>query len=100
MINNSNAQYNYAKQNKVVAVEPILAKIKVRPNKLSLPEIQRTQFAITLAWACTVHKVQGLTMDRIVINFHLNKQRSFNYGQIITISRSKKITRYLCSWRN
>ena len=45
-----------------IAIESILAKIKVRPNRLSLPEIQRTQFAITLAWACTVHKVQGLTM--------------------------------------
>ena len=32
-------------------------------------------------------------MDRIiVISFHLNKQRSFNYGQIyVTISRSKTL---------
>ena len=90
MINNSNNQY--AKEHKVVPVEPILTKIKVRPNKPSSPEIQRIQFPITLAWACTVHKVQGLTMDRIVISCHLNKQRSFNYGQIyVAISRAKTL---------
>lgn len=90
MINNSNNQY--AKEHKVVPIEPILAKIKVRPNKPPSPEIQRIQFPITLAWACTVHKVQGLTMDSIVISFHLNKQRSFNYGQIyVAISHAKTL---------
>lgn len=66
--------------------------MKVRPNKPSSPEIQGIQFPITLAWACTVHKVQGLTMDRIVISFHLNIQRSFNHGQIyVAISRAKTL---------
>jgi len=69
-----------------------LAKIKVRPGKPSSPEIQRIQFPITLAWAITVHKVQGLTLDQIVISFNLNKQRSFNYGQIyVAISRAKTL---------
>ena len=31
-------------------------------------------------------------MDRIVISFHFNKQRSFNYGQIyVAISRAKTL---------
>lgn len=47
------------------------------------------QFPITLAWACTVHKVQGLTLDKIVISFELAKQRFFNYGQVyVALSRS------------
>ena len=90
MINSSNNQY--AKEHKVLPIEHILAEIKVRPNKLSSPEIQRIQFPITLAWACIVHKVQGLTLDRVFISFHLNKQRSFNYGQIyVSIIRAKTL---------
>jgi len=47
MINNySNSQY--AKENKVVPIEPVLAKIRVIPNKPSSPEIQSIQFPITL----------------------------------------------------
>lgn len=47
------------------------------------------QFLITLAWACTVYKVQGLTLHKIVISFELVKQRFFNYGQVyVAISRS------------
>ena len=31
-------------------------------------------------------------MDRIVISFHFNKRRSFNYGQIyVAISRAKTL---------
>ena len=65
----------FAIENKVVPIKPILAKIKLNPGKRSSPEIER------LAWACTIHKVQGLTLNKIVISFDLFKQRSFNYGQ-------------------
>ena len=79
---------SYAKDNRVVPVLPVLAKIKIRPGKPSSPEIQRIQFPLTLAWACTVHKVQGLTLQNTVISFELFKQRSFNYGQIyVALSR-------------
>ena len=71
----------FAIENKVVPIKPILAKIKLNPGKRSSPEIERLQFPLALAWACTVHKVQGLTLNKIVISFELFKQRSFNYGQ-------------------
>jgi len=88
---NAIAKYpnNYAREHQVVPIEPVLTRIKVRPGKASSPEIQRTQFPLTLAWACTVHKVQGLTMENVVISFDLIKQKSFNYGQVyVALSRS------------
>ena len=39
---------SFAKENRVVPIEPVLAKIKVRPGKASSPEIQIIQFPISL----------------------------------------------------
>ena len=47
---------------------------------------------MTLAWACTVHKVQGLTLDQVVVSTELVKQRAFNYGQIyVALSRATSL---------
>ena len=82
----------FARENNVVPIEPVLARIKIRPGKASSPEIQRVQFPITLAWACTVHKVQGLTLDKVVLCTDLIKQRAFNYGQIyVALSRATSL---------
>ena len=65
---------------------------KVGPRKPSSPEIQRLQFLIPLAWACTLHKVQGLTLNEIVVSFDLNRQNHFNYGQIyVAFSRATSL---------
>ena len=78
----------HARENNAVPIQPVLARIKVTPGKPSSPEIQRLQFPITLAWACAVHKVQGLTLNEVVVNFALRKQKSFNPGQIyVALSR-------------
>ena len=73
-------------------IKPILAKIKLYPGKSSSPEIQRLQFPLALAWACTVYRVQGPTLNKLVISFELFKQRSFNYGQIyVALSRATSL---------
>ena len=40
----------------------------------------RKQFPLILAWAVTIHKVQGMTMDRIVVDMSQSKGR-FQRGQ-------------------
>lgn len=73
-------------------LQPVLARIKIRPNKPSSPEIKRTQFPLTLAYAVSIHKVQGLSLTNVVISFDMVKQRSFNYGQVyVALSRATSL---------
>ena len=52
-------------------------------------EITRIQFLITLAWATTIHKVQGLTLDEIVVDV---KGGRFSPGQAyVACSRVKSM---------
>ena len=52
----------------------------------------RVQFPLALAYACTVHKVQGLTLNKAVFSFDLGAQRYFNNGQVyVALSRVRKL---------
>ena len=52
-------------------------------------EIPRIQFPITLAWATTIHKVQGLTLDEIVVDM---KGGRFSPGHAyVACSRVKRM---------
>lgn len=79
---------NLAKSNYWIPLERGEAKIKLRSKKEASPVIIRTQFPLMLSWACTVHKVQGLSLTEAVISFNLQKQRSFKNGQMyVALSR-------------
>ena len=56
--------------------------IYINKCKITSSAIKRTQFPLMLSWACTVHKVQGLSLNSAVINFDLEKQKFFNQGQM------------------
>ena len=45
-----------------------------------------------LSWPCTVHKVHGLSLTSAVVSFDLEKQKSFNEGQMyVALSRITSI---------
>ena len=47
-----------------IAITPISAYFHGKKGSL----LQRTQFPLTLSWACTIHKVQGLTLESAYVD--------------------------------
>lgn len=59
-------------------VERCETEMKINVKNISSPYAKRIQFPLTLAWVCTIYKIQGLTIDVGVVGFELNKQKQSN----------------------
>ena len=70
-----------ARQYHCVPIKNSEALFGLRKNS-QRPSVKRTQFPLTLSWACTVHKVQGLSLTEGVVILYLESRKSFNQGQM------------------
>ena len=69
--------------NGLVPIEKVDAEIPIVKGTLC-PTFKRTQFPLALSLACTIHKVQWLSLEQGVVSFDLKKQNSFGPGQLYT----------------
>ena len=81
----------FATRNNVIPNERSTADIPI--SKCSNIYVKRTEFPLMLAWACTIHKVQGLTLQKVGISLELLKQRNFSAGQLyVALIRSTALS--------
>ena len=81
----------YSNTHQVIPINRIESNISLT-RKNNLHTTSRTQFPLMLAYACTIHKVEGLTVPSTVVVLDIKKQKSFNYGQLyVALSRAKSL---------
>ena len=87
---------DFTKTNCVVPIEKCEADIPISNGSVS-PSIKWTQFPLALSCACTIHKVQGLSLNEGVVRFDSQKQKYFGLGQIYTaLSRVTNYDKLFC----
>ena len=92
--NNAMLKDPYASKQKEVPIQKVETNIK--KNKSSSETFKRTRFPLTLAWVCTVHKVQSLTLYKTVVSLELVKQITFSPGQIyVVLTRSTFLSKLI-----
>ena len=72
---------SYGKRNGATPVTMVEAHFSVKVHSHTI-NCKRVQFPLILAWTCTVHKLQGLTVGKVTVCLQLYKPKSFNVGQL------------------
>ena len=71
---NATMSDHFAQKNCFVPLQKCDTDIPICKGSIS-PSIMRTQFPLILSWACTIHKVQGLSREKGVVNFDLQNKK-------------------------
>ena len=87
---------HFAQQNCFVPLQKCDGDTPIRKGSIS-SIIKRTQFPLMLSWACTIHKVQSLSLEEGVVNFDLQIQKTFGQSQMYTaLSRVSSYDKLFC----
>ena len=79
------AKYNMSRTNRWVPVEKSKVLFNIRRDRANSVTIKSVQFPLTLSFACTIHKLQGLSLQKDAISSALNKEKLFKSSQMYVI---------------
>ena len=78
-----------------VPIEKCETEITMKKESTS-PSIKRARFPLTLAWGSTVHDVKGVSLEQVVIDIDLQKQKSYGPEKIYNVLNRVKHNDLYC----